>query len=73
MAEYMIIKIATADGRVVSVEDETGKPAEPVEQSYVADLYQKFPLKYVGFVCHYDFNPKCVLKNIGGSWVKVCK
>jgi uncharacterized protein Veg len=72
-SKHMKIKLETATGKVVKVEDENGKKATEVTPAEIEQIYQSKGFKYVGVILHAESSPGCVyVITASGRAVKVC-
>ena len=71
-SKYTIIKIETATGQIVSVEDENGNPAEKVDSKELERIYDGVGFTYVTTTCHSHSSPGCVYIWIRGWPFKIC-
>ena len=71
-SKYTIIKIETATGQIVSVEDENGNPAEKVDSKELERIYDGAGFTYVTTTCHSHSSPGCVYIWIRGWPFKIC-
>jgi len=71
-SKYTIIKVETATGNIVSVEDENGQPAKRVDPEEIEMIYDKAGFTYVTTTCHSHSSPGCVYVWIRGWPFKIC-
>jgi hypothetical protein len=69
----MTVTVKETTGEVISVIDEYGKPAIPVDEKELRAIYESPEgFKYVGVMAHTHASPGCVYYILGGWAVKVC-